>query len=176
VNIFFLIFYVNNDQYRVICLPGSEVPNWFSHQRIGSSISFHVPSVSNGQILRLLVCAVYAANGEYNKMGALDPHVIIDNKTRGYQHILSPTLFPGPITCEDHVFLYQTPLIRNEIEMESGDEIELSIELRKAAKVNKCGIHLLVDEPNVMDECESVVLYLDSDIAQDEAGHGEKVS
>ncbi|KAG7957781.1 hypothetical protein I3843_11G192600 [Carya illinoinensis] len=31
---------------RVICLPGSEVPNWFGHQRIGSSISFRVPSFS----------------------------------------------------------------------------------------------------------------------------------
>jgi hypothetical protein len=169
---------MGDDQYRVICLPGSEVPNWFSHQRIGSSISFHVPSISNGQILRLLVCAVYAANGVYNKMGGLSPHVIIDNKTRGYQHILWPDLFPGPVSCEDHVFLYQTPLIRNEIEMESGDEIELSIEFWEAAKVNKCGIHLLVDEPNVIEECGSVVQYLDSDTANDDAdvGHGEKVS
>ncbi|XP_059441190.1 disease resistance protein RPV1-like [Corylus avellana] len=167
---------MRDDQYRVICLPGSEVPNWFSHQRIGSSISFHVPSISNGQILRLLVCAVYSANSEYNKMGGLDPHVIINNKTRGYDHTLWPTLFPGPVTCEDHVFLYQTPLISNEIEMESGDEIELSIKLRKAAKVKKCGIHLLVDEPNVMEEYGSMVHYFDSDTAKDDAGHGEKVS
>jgi hypothetical protein len=111
-------------------------------------------------------------------MGGLSPHVIIDNKTRGYQHILWPDLFPGPVSCEDHVFLYQTPLIRNEIEMESGDEIELSIEFWEAAKVNKCGIHLLVDEPNVIEECGSVVQYLDSDTANDDAdvGHGEKVS
>ncbi|KAG6637717.1 hypothetical protein CIPAW_11G197900 [Carya illinoinensis] len=31
---------------RLFCLPGSEVPNWFGHQRIGSSISFRVPSLS----------------------------------------------------------------------------------------------------------------------------------
>jgi hypothetical protein len=169
---------MGDDQYRVICLPGSEVPNWFSHQKIGSSISFHVPLVSNGQILWLLVCAVYAANGVYNKMGGLSPHVIIDNKTRGYQHILWPDLFLGPVSCEDHVFLYQTPLIRNEIEMESGDEIELSIEFWKAAKVNKCGIHLLVEVTNVMEECGSVVQYLDSDTTKDDAdvGHGDKVS
>jgi len=137
------------DQHHVFCLPGSEVPNWFSHQRIGSSISFHVPSISNGQILRLLVCAVYATNGDYNKMGGLSPHVIIDNKTRGYQHILWLTLFCGPISCEDHVFLHQMLLVRDEIEMESGDEIELSIEFWEAAKVNKCGIHVQVIEPKM---------------------------
>lgn len=165
-----------DDQYCVICLPGSEIPNWFNHQRIGSSISFHVPSISNGQILRLLVCAIYSANFEYNKMGGLYPHVIIDNKTRGYEHTLWPSLFPGTVTSEDHVFLYRTPLIRNEIEMVSGDEIELSINFWEAAKVKKCGIHLLLDEPDVMEEYGSVVHYFDFDTAKDDTGHGEKVS
>lgn len=148
---------MRDDQHRVIYLPGSEVPNWFSYQRIGSSISFHVPSISKGQILWLLVCAVYAGNKENKKRWPTRvDKVRFHNKTRGYQHILWQALFfHGPVTCEDHVFLYQTPLIRNELEMESGEEIEVSIQLWKAATVKKCGIHVLFDEPNrphVMEE------------------------
>ena len=103
------------------------------------------------------------------------------NKTRGYQHILWAALFfHGPVTCEDHVFLYQTPLIRSELaEMERGEEIEVSIQLWKEATVKKCGIHVLFDEPNrpnAMEEYGCVVQYLYSDTAKDDAGHGEKVS
>jgi hypothetical protein len=164
---------MRDDQFRFICLSGSEIPNWFSHQRIGSSISFHVPLVSNGRILRLLICAVYAyngeANGEANVLSACN--VIVDNKTRGYQHCLWPTLIYFPEIGENNVFVYLTPLIRKG-KMESGDEIKLSIELSKGGEVSKCGIRLIVDEPNVMEECGSVVQYLDSDTAKDDAGHG----
>jgi hypothetical protein len=47
-----------------IFLPGSEVPNWFSHKRIGSSISFHVPSLAESEIRVLLICFVYAKKKE----------------------------------------------------------------------------------------------------------------
>jgi hypothetical protein len=157
---------MGDDESRFICLPGSEVPNWFSHKGIGSSISFRVPSISKGQFLRLLVCAVYATDIGASGHVTILPVVEILNKTRGNTHFLRPTeidthkhsfLFPNK---EDHFFLYLTPLIRNkyvlesglifnELVMESGDEIEVSISIW-GLNVKKCGIHLLVDEPNVM--------------------------
>jgi hypothetical protein len=42
----------------------------------------------------------------------------------------------------------------NYLEMNSGDEIELSVNLGILSEVKKCGIHVLVDEPNVIDEDE----------------------
>jgi hypothetical protein len=85
-------------------------------------------------------------------MHGFHPHVIIHNKATGYQSIISPIFSPGPVTYGDHFFLYQMPFkIINELEMESGDEIEVSIEVLARAKVKQCGIHLL-DEPNVMEE------------------------
>jgi hypothetical protein len=76
-----------------ICLPGSEIPNWFSHQAdegvslclsgseiqfgldirwnryshdqtMASLISFHVPSFWDGKIGKMLLCVVFAANKE----------------------------------------------------------------------------------------------------------------
>jgi hypothetical protein len=48
---------MGNSESRMICLPGNEVPNWFSHQGIGSWISFHIPFISKGQFFQLLGCA-----------------------------------------------------------------------------------------------------------------------
>ncbi|GMY33015.1 hypothetical protein FCV25MIE_28257 [Fagus crenata] len=58
--------------------------------------------------------------------------------------------------------------------MESGDEIEVSIETSNTFKVKKCGIHLLVNEPDVLVKYESMVQQVDSDIASARDGtmHG----
>jgi hypothetical protein len=178
---------MGDDVSRVICLPGSELPNWFSHKGIDSSISFHVPSISKGQCLRLLlyvVCPLYESRDFwiFQKFNSL---VTIRNKTRGNRkllwpaHSLAPLLdrdrniftlpknkevphsFIFPRRQEDHFFLYLTPLIRNKYElksglifnelvMESGDEIEVSFLLWGTTIVRKCGVHVVVDEPNVM--------------------------
>jgi hypothetical protein len=161
---------MGDDDYRVICLPGREIPNWFGHKGIGSSISFRAPSISKGQFLRLLVYAVYAFDEEISKVYD-DPHLTFLNKTRGNLNCLLPLtflhLFPGRDSeflypkKEDHFFLCLTPLIRNKYElesglifnelfMESGDEIMVSFDFLGKANVKKCGVHLLVAEPNVM--------------------------
>ncbi|KAG2673021.1 hypothetical protein I3760_13G069900 [Carya illinoinensis] len=38
----------------IVFLPGTEVPNWFSHRTTGSSVSFHVPSLTEGEVCILL--------------------------------------------------------------------------------------------------------------------------
>jgi hypothetical protein len=158
---------MGDDESRIIVLPGSEVPNWFSHKRIGSSISFHVPSISKGEFLRLLVSAVCIFDETRDSRSSYHrPDVTILNKTRGTRHnyweIYSPTLphiFPWRKE-EDHIFLHLTPLIRkkyelksglifNELVMESGDEIKVSFGRWENLKVKKCGVHIVVDKPNV---------------------------
>jgi hypothetical protein len=100
------------------------------------------------------------------------PYLVIKNKTRGNKvYILAMNiLFDYDMTGEDsffhpkkedHFFLLLTKPIRNKYElesgvifyelvMESGDEIEVSIRLGPGCSVKKCGVHLLVAEPNVM--------------------------
>ncbi|KAF5446667.1 hypothetical protein F2P56_032276 [Juglans regia] len=144
-------------QLRLLSLPGSEVPNWFSHQRTGSSITFHVPSPSEGEIRVLPICAVYASKKESHLRWTKN-HVIIYNKTRGYGHVLLPEEFDFPVNNSDNLFLVQTHLIGNnlemvpaperKLEMVSGEEIEISFELWSSIEVKKCGVHLLVDKPN----------------------------
>ncbi|XP_062160867.1 disease resistance protein RUN1-like isoform X2 [Alnus glutinosa] len=163
---------MGDDESRFICLPGSEVPNWFSHKGIGYSISFHVPSISKGQFLRLLLCVVYSFNATSDFWTyCYSLGVEIRNKTRGCMKLLSvsrippfdgldSSIFPR-IKEEDHFILYLTPLIRhkyelesglifNELVMESGDEIEVICEHWVHAEVKKCGVHVVVDELKVL--------------------------
>ncbi|KAB1223051.1 hypothetical protein CJ030_MR2G022346 [Morella rubra] len=155
------------DQPCAIFLPGSEVPNWFSHQAIGSSISFHVPSLAEGEIQGLLICAVYAAKDE-NKATASAPFAIVNNKTRGHQETFRPTFRPVPETCEDHYCVCHIPLKSYGFEMESEEEIEVSIRAGHAIEVSKCGVHLLL-VPNTINEYGSLVEYSHSETAAEDA-------
>jgi hypothetical protein len=166
---------MGDDESRIICLPGSEVPNWFSHKEIGSSISFHVPSISKGQFIRLLLCFVYSFfEGSSFIVAHYSPRMQIKNKTRGNWKDVSFSNYSYPRVDgengmispkrkeEDHFFLYLMPLLRNKYElesglifnesvMESGDEIEVSFGLSTIyGNVKKCGVHVVVEEPNVM--------------------------
>ncbi|KAG2682446.1 hypothetical protein I3760_11G191800 [Carya illinoinensis] len=162
---------------RLFCLPGSEVPNWFGHQRIGSSISFRVPSLSEGEIRMLLFCTVCTFQ---NILDLAQLDVIIQNKTRGYRHVLVPIRFDASFNISQNLFLFQSHVIRNklktvdfpekEMEMVSGEEIEVSFNNSSSAnfEVSKCGVHLLLEKPNVMDNKGSMVQYLKCDNAKDD--------
>ena len=66
--------------------------------------------------------------------------------------------------------------------MESGDEIQVSNIVDNAIEVKKCGIHLLVNEPDVLVEYESMVQQVNSDTAsardgtmvRNKRGHDDK--
>jgi hypothetical protein len=162
---------MGDDESRVICVPGSELPNWFSHKGTWDSLSFHVPSISKGQFPRLFVCIVcpFLGTGDIRGFRYI-PSLTITNKTRGNQKFLEPWPTTGLTDFfalprrngEDHIFLYLTELIRNKYElesglifnelvMESGDEITVSFWFcGTRARVTEIGVHVVVDEPNVM--------------------------
>jgi hypothetical protein len=148
---------------RFVCLPGIEVPDWFCHKRIGSSISFHVPSLAEGELCVLLICIVYAKKEE------LDPPMsemalIIHNKTRNHRQVLLPKILPIPVSMSDHLLLCRWQVVRNKVvvlghpsgkivEIVNGEEMEVSFELSSWAEVKKCGVHIVVDTDGSADEC-----------------------
>ena len=149
-----------------LCLPaGSEIPNWFSPQTTGSSISFHAPSFWDGKMGKMLLCVVFAAKKEahLSRVGCFNWR--LRNKTRTHQMGFTigskPDRFFG--SCEDHIFVQKTGDYQPfGFEVKSGDEIELFVklasismdrseELEGEIQVKKCGIHLLGNEPSVTD-------------------------
>ncbi|XP_059429961.1 disease resistance protein RPV1-like isoform X2 [Corylus avellana] len=144
-----------------LCLPGSEIPNWFSHQIIGSLISFRVPSFLDGQISKVLLCVVYAANKEVSR-NSDNWGWRFCNKTRNpTKYFTADSCKSIFYSCDDHIFVEVTSGDDIKLEMKSGDEIELFVkvlpheEMECEMQVRKLGIHLLVDEPNVTDKAES---------------------
>ncbi|KAF5479000.1 hypothetical protein F2P56_005514 [Juglans regia] len=164
---------------RLFCVPGTKVPNWFSHQRIGSSISFRVPSLSEGEIHMLLICTACTFHIP-KKATRPNLDVTIHNKTRGFGHVLVPISFDHYADISRNLFLFQAPVIRNklktidfpekerEIEMFSGEEIEVSFRSLSDIEVSKCGVHLLLKKPNVIDNYGSMAQYLSNDTAKDD--------
>jgi hypothetical protein len=152
------------DAYCSLCLPGSEIPNWFSHQTIGSLISFHVPSFVDGQISKVLLSVVYASNKEVSR-NSDNWGWRFCNKTRNpTKYFMAHSKNSIFYVCEDHIFVEVKSGDEIELEMKSGDEIELFVkvlpheEMECEMQVKKLGIHLLVDEPNVTDKAESALL------------------
>jgi hypothetical protein len=90
---------------------------------------------------------------------------MIKNKTRDWTETYRPPITGILKIYEDHSVVCHFPLKRNKSEMESGDEIQVSIVVDNAIEVKKCGIHLLVNEPDVLVEYESMVQQVNSDTA-----------
>jgi hypothetical protein len=127
----------------LILLPGGEVPNWFRHKRIGSSLSFQIPSLAEGQIKGLLVCAVCA------------PRVQTAPKSSSLSININsrPCGIPSRLTREirkDHICLRYLPVSLIEAEIASGKEINIDCEVRGSFEVKECGTHVIVDDPNAM--------------------------
>ena len=91
------------------------------------------------------------------------PSAIIQNKTRGWTNTYSLTIHTHFKICGAHSSVCHIPLKKFEVEVESGDEIEVSIKVSNKFEVKKCGIHLLVNEPDVLVEFGSMVQHVDSD-------------
>ncbi|XP_059434489.1 disease resistance protein RUN1-like isoform X2 [Corylus avellana] len=159
------------DESRVIILPGSEVPNWFSHQGIGWFMFFELPPLSEGEIQGLLFCAVYAAKDESNQeefsgrsVGFLE--LEFTNKTGDikYHFWPWPTFSFFPKIREDHLFVRYIPLGHNKYLMERGEKVKASLGNDELIEVKKCGIHFLFDDSNVSyGHGRSVVQYVDFD-------------
>ncbi|XP_040994251.1 disease resistance protein RPV1-like [Juglans microcarpa x Juglans regia] len=162
-----------------------QIPNWFSNQEMGSSISFHVPLLSKGDFRILYICAVYTCIETFH-MPWLEDNCIewprikmaVHNKTKGYQQVILPAA-PSPLrwSYSDNLFLFRWSILRNKfvmlgnsfkiMELVSGDEIEFSFDLGAFAEVKKCGVHVLVDAPNIMDKNASDIQYICSDAVAD---------
>jgi hypothetical protein len=150
------------DESRDIVLLGSEVPNWFSHQGIGCSISFELPPLSEGEIHGLLFCAVYVTADEGQRFGKQGGSLWlkISNKTGDIflgRRFSETYCFLPKIREDHHLMVKYVPLRDDKFLMERGEELKASVEHHSCIEVKKCGIHFLFDDSNVRYGHKSVV-------------------
>jgi hypothetical protein len=136
--------------YPFVVLPGREIPNWFSHQTIGSSISFRGRPLLEGKIRHVLLCAVYAVNKEaprdrLARGGRLEWKWRLCNKSSRDQSndwnvVPLARVEPDFYNFEDHIhaikmadympMAYFRPKGIERLPTESGDEIEVAVHLQ----------------------------------------------
>jgi hypothetical protein len=156
-------------------LPGSEIPNWFSYQAMGSSVSFRVPPFMDGKMGKVVLCIVYAVNKEAADLGRGGSFRwrLRNKSSDGDQSNnwgdwddvgLNLAYFD---MFEDHIVAQarsDSLWRRSRRKMKSGDEIEVAVDLLmwgidgsidlkfmcgvdpQIMEVKRCGVHLLVDE------------------------------
>ncbi|CAL5401846.1 unnamed protein product [Camellia sinensis] len=125
------------------CL-GSKVPDLFNLKNEGYSISFTVPSHLNFRIRCLSVCSIYALSDNQKEHDYdWDAHTIISNTTKSLIWSHSPYVFGIPEADEDMMMLSYWKF---ENQLESGDELNISVVGDGDFQVKEVGVHLVYKE------------------------------
>ncbi|CAL5340916.1 unnamed protein product [Camellia sinensis] len=129
--------------FYAYCL-GSKAPNWFNLKNEGYSISFTVPSHLNFRIRCLSVCSIYALSDNQKEHDySWDAHTIISNTTKSLIWSHSPYVFGIPEADEDMMMLSYWKF---ENQLESGDELNISVVGDGDFQVKEVGVHLVYKE------------------------------
>ncbi|KAJ8774349.1 hypothetical protein K2173_011598 [Erythroxylum novogranatense] len=137
--------------FTAATLPGNDIPDWFSYQVVGSSLSFQLPTeevLVGRQVKGLMVWVVYAGI-----RGCAFVFPIIRNKNTGDQFSFLRETVPIYASQQDHSRVIHVPFDMRRCAMKGGEELELSFifvrpYFASCAEfvVKKCGVHLITKE------------------------------
>ncbi|KAJ6292178.1 hypothetical protein OIU76_024151 [Salix suchowensis] len=156
-----------------ISLAGGEIPEWFSHRGEGDALSFHLPSVLDGNKLEaFLVWVVFATNEATPQTPFLQRDICfatLKNKSNG-----------APLKNQNGVKFFDKKAVLNfgrnstklswinrnfllEFELESlqgVEEVELNVKVRGSSDapkcwVEKCGVHLIMEKDKADSDSDS---------------------
>uniref|UniRef100_A0A5B7BGI1 Putative TMV resistance protein N-like n=1 Tax=Davidia involucrata TaxID=16924 RepID=A0A5B7BGI1_DAVIN len=134
-----------------IYFPSKEIPDWFSHQGMGSSISFDMPLHVENKLLGMTLWVVYAAK-EDTAERIFPPQALFSNITNGDEWIHMPNSHRIPVTREEHSWVSHIPQRFIRFQIQGGDKMEVSISINPPFKVKKCGIHLVYKQDITEDD------------------------
>ncbi|KAI3730971.1 hypothetical protein L1987_62153 [Smallanthus sonchifolius] len=151
---------------RSIFLSRRGIPSWFSHKKVGSFISFDVPSGIETEFLEMTLWVDYVNEGKH----AVGLKATIKNKTNETEWTYEANFFR---TFEVNSWVSNGP---QPYPLRSGDMIEVYVGGDTGLKIEKCGIHLAyktdikttTQSSQAMVETESKNL----DFIHEKRGHG----
>ncbi|KAM7530070.1 hypothetical protein LguiB_033480 [Lonicera macranthoides] len=135
-----------------IFLPGSSVPDWFSHKSNKHSISFDVPP---HKIRGLNVCIVYETTKFWGH-GFGDVHYLkITDTTKGVKWTYCPTFYGIPSMDEHMLWLSH---MKFGTQFRGGDQVTLSVTMAYGFFVKQCGVQFVYEEEVEEEEKEEGTL------------------
>ena len=144
--------------YTFLTIPGSEIPNWFKHQKVGALLNLQVPShlLFSSKFMGIAVCAVYILRQRHPLQQMIRPsHLFLDVKVNGNTSFAIPL----PLSIEFgkiesyHLWLEYIPHTRfqshwkKELDANEFTQIEVTYETDyPGLEVTKCGAHLIFEQ------------------------------
>ncbi|KAG5224320.1 TMV resistance protein [Salix suchowensis] len=137
-----------------ICLAGGEIPEWFSHRGEGSTLSFHLPSVSVPDGNKLQALLFWVVSASTNKATPQTPFLQFDmcfgtfkNKSNGIELFDTTAAVTFDRNSTKHSWIQLVPLIGLEESLQGVEELELNVNLSfEKYWVEKCGVHMIMEK------------------------------
>lgn len=139
-----------------------DIPDWFSHQIMGSSISFDIPSDVENKFLGMTLWLVYEAK-EDGPVMTHSPEAIIMNKTNDVELRHTFPLGYGPRNPGRHSWVCHIPLDYFGYPIKGGEEMEVSFDINQPLEVKECGVHLIF-RPKIKEDDQSQFPLVNSDV------------
>ncbi|XP_057495794.1 disease resistance protein RUN1 [Actinidia eriantha] len=156
-------------RFWAVCFPGKDIPDWFGHQSMSSSLSFQVPLNPACTMKGFVLCIVYSANSDSVEAY---PAIKVINKTKTLDWTYLPPFRLIEVSRDDHLWVIHLPPSK----LCKGDLVVVEVELGEEVNVNRCGIHLVLEQVTKSDE-DSIVEVDEEQvsIAGDQLGaHGKR--
>ncbi|KAM7491018.1 hypothetical protein LguiA_033939 [Lonicera macranthoides] len=149
-------------------LTRKDIPDWFSHQSMGSSISFDIPPFHvRKKFLGMTLWIVYEGSGDGPVM-THSPEAIIMNRTNGVELRHTFPLSYGTHNPGCHSWVCHIPVIYLGYPIRGGEEMEVWFEINHPLEVKKCGIHLVYKQ-NIEEDDQGQSSGVDGNVNSDGA-------
>ncbi|KAM3377829.1 disease resistance protein RPV1 [Capsicum galapagoense] len=123
-------------------LPGSVVPNWFSHKSVGATLSFTVPALPDLKIQGITVCSVYTIDWKVWIAG-IQFYLIIHNEQKNVKLIYSPTCYGLPEAQNEMLWFSHWKFLS---QLDAGDTLNVTVIPMHGFCIKEIGIHLIHGE------------------------------
>ncbi|KAM7493880.1 hypothetical protein LguiB_028489 [Lonicera macranthoides] len=145
-----------------------DIPDWFRHHSMGSSISFDIPPFhARKKFLGMTLWIVYEGSGDGPVM-THSPEAIIMNRTNGVELRHTFPLSYGTHNPGRHSWVCHIPVIYLGYPIIGGEKMEVSFEINHPLEVKHCGIHL-VYKPNIEEDDQVQSSGVDGNVDSDGA-------